>query len=258
MKLTKNKTAQCLFIALSLGVPAVAHADFGLSLGASGSHNEYKKSNKEKAELDVLLGLEYRGEKFNMDKGVMSYDFTDSNKYGLEVIVTSKNEGFDAKDRDIFKGMKDRNASVDIGGRAIIDTGVLGSAVIDVTKDFSRNKGFEAGVKLGGLSPHAPHWTGERTFKVSPTAGFRFKSKKTVDYYYGVKSSEATSTRKAYKGKSAITPFLGVEAQANMTKHFTLHGGLGVMRHGSAIRNSPLTSNKKYQGVASVGVTYWF
>lgn len=258
MKLTKNKTAQCLFIALSLSVSTAAHADFGISVGVTNSNNEYKKSKKKKVELDALLGLQYRGEKFNMDKGVISYDFTDSNKYGLEVIATSRNGGFKAKDSNTFKGMKERDGSLDIGGRAIIDTGFLGSVVIDVTKDFNKSKGFEAGVKLGGISPHAPHWTGERTIKVAPTAGLRFKSKKMVDYYYGVKGSEATSSRKAYKGKSAITPFLGIEAQANMTKHFTLHGGLGVMKQGSAIRNSPLTSDKKYQGVASIGVTYWF
>lgn len=255
VSIQKIKVTKAIVTAVLLGASASASADFGVSAGVNNYNKEYKGSKS----ASFTAGPAYRGDKFNIDKGVFSYDFLDSNQYGLEAILTAKNGGYKSSDSDTFKGMDKRKASVDVGARAIIDTGTfLGSAVVDVTKDLRLSHGISAGVKLGGISPHAPHWTGEKTVYIVPTVGFRYDSKKTVDYFYGVKSSEATSSRKAYNGKSTFSPFIGVEGQANLSKHFTLHGGLGVKKQGNGIRNSPLTRDNKYQGVASLALTYWF
>lgn len=253
MKFKKKNTVQLLIVAISFSLPAAAHADFGVSVGA-GNAEEYKGLDDE---ARILLGLEYRGDKFNMGKGGISYDFTDSNKYAVEALISSKNSGYEDKDSKTLKGMDDRDPSIDIGGRVIVDTG-LGPAVIELTKDVNASKGYEAGIKLGGIAPHAPHWTGEREVKFAAAAGLRYQSKKVVDYYYGVKNSEVTASRKAYKGKSAITPYIGVEAQANLTKHISINGDIGVTRRANSIRNSPLIDDDKYQAVANIGFTYWF
>ena len=253
MSLQKNKSMKAIVSAVLLGLAASASADYGVSIGTY--NGEYKKG----AKANISIGPAYRGDKFNIDRGVFSYDFLDSNQIGLEAVLSSKNGGYKSGDHKTFKGMDKRKASVDAGARAIIDTGTfLGSAVVDVTKDFRLSHGISADMKLGGVSPHAPHWTGEKTFYVVPTAGVRYDSKKTVDYFYGVKASEATSNRKAYKGKSSFSPYIGVEGQANLSQHFTVNGSVRVMKRGNGIRNSPLTSNKKYQGVAELGLTYWF
>jgi len=254
----KNKktlrAASVATLLLSSLMSSYALADFGIGAGAS-TQNGYKDLD-DKGMLS--LGIEYRGDKFNMGKDGISYDFTNSNKYATEVFLTSKNWGYEAKDsKKTFSGMDKRKPSIDIGGRVIVDTGV-GPAVFEATKDIHKSKGFEVGLKLGGIAPHAPHWTGKRQVTISPAVGIRYQSAKMANYYYGVKGSEATATRKSYKAKSAVTPFIGLEAQANMSRHFSVNANLGVSKRAKSIRNSPLTSNKKYQSSAQLGFTYWF
>lgn len=250
--LQKN-AVQILTVVITLGLTAAAQADFGIRANGA-NNNDYKNPDDD---VSVLLGVEYRGEKFNVSHDAISYDFSHSKKYGVEALLASKNAGYDAKDSKTFTGMDDRDVSVDVGGRLIIDTGAL-PVTFDVTKDVNSSKGYEAGLKVGGIAPHASHWDGKRELKVMAAGGLRYQDKDVVDYYYGVKNSEATSSRKAYKGKSALTPFVGVEAQANITKHFTINGDLGVERRANSIINSPLTTDKEYQAIANIGVTYWF
>ena len=235
-------------------IPSVSYADFGVGVTGFKKKGDYKNL-KDKSLL--ALGLEYRGEKINLDKGKLSYDFTNSNQYAVELLMKSNNFGFKAGDSPNFKGMSRRKQSVDLGGRVIVDTGV-GPATFEVTKDVNASKGFQADVKLGGITPHAPHWTGEREITVAAAAGLRYQSAKAVDYYYGVKSSEATANRKAYKGKAAMTPYIGLEAQANITPHVTLNANIGASKKARSIRNSPLTRDGKYELGASIGINYWF
>jgi len=248
----KNLT-HLLMVTISLALTANAYADFGISANVA-NENGYKDLD-DKASLS--LGVEYRGDKFNMGKDGVSYEFIHADNYAVEALATSNNSGFEAKDGKNFTGMDKRKTSIDLGGRMIVKTGI-GPVTLDATKDVHASKGYEAGIKVGGIAPHAPHWTGERTINVAATGGLRYQSKKVVDYYYGVKNTEATANRNAYKGKSAITPYLGVEAQADLTEHISLTGNLGITRQPNAIRNSPLAKDKKYQPVANVGFTYWF
>lgn len=248
----KNLT-HLLMVTLSIALTANAYADFGLN--ANVANVDGYKDLDDKASLS--LGVEYRGDKFNMGKDGISYAFIHADNYAVEALATSKNYGFEAKDGKNFTGMDKRKTSIDLGGRVIVKTGI-GPVTIDVTKDVHASKGYEAGIKVGGIAPHAPHWTGERKLTVAAAGGLRYQSKKVVDYHYGVKGSEATASRNAYQGKSAITPYLGVEAHADLTKHMSLTGNLGVAKQPNEIRNSPLVKDKKYQPVASVGFTYWF
>lgn len=260
MKFTKNKSKSLLIVTASIALfSSPAYADWGVGINANNDIMKYKDGDDKDSNLrlEALLNLQYRGDKFNIDKG-LSYDFTNSNKYAVEAFITAKNRGFVAKDNKTFIGMSDRKTSIDVGGRVIADTGVIGPVVIDVTKDVHASKGYEANIKLGGIAPHAPHWTGKRSFTLAGVANLRYQSADVVDYYYGVKNSEATATRSSYKAKSAITPYVGIEAQANITPHFTIDGGIGVAKRAKSIRNSSLTNDKKYDPSINLGFTYWF
>ena len=257
MKLIINNSnlLQITAISFSLLSPT-AHADWGVGLGIDNEPMRYEDKDGD-INLSGLFKLRYQGDKFNIDKAI-SYELISGDKYAVEVIADSKNRGFDVEDNKIFKGMKERNSAVDLGGRAILKTDLLGSIVVDVTKDVGSSDGIEAGIKLGGISPHTAHWTGEKKFDIAAVGGIRYQSADAVDYYYGVKNTDATATRSAYKGKSATTPFVGFEAQANISKNITITGDLGIEKVASSIKNSSLTENKDYRADANVGFTYWF
>lgn len=256
MKYTNNQIKNKLLIALTLSLlSSSSYADWGLRLGGN---NELKQYDVSKKKYNAQISLEYRGDKFNMGHNGLSYDFSNSDKHAVGLFLTSKNDGFKSNTDKLFNGMSKRKTSIDVGARATINTGVLGDAVVDITRDVNASKGFEVGLKLGGISPHALHWTDKRKFEIAAVGGLRYQSAKVADYYYGVKSSEATTSRKAYKAKSAISPFIGFETQANITKHITFDGGLNISKKAKSIRNSPLTNDKKYQLGANIGVSYWF
>jgi len=255
MEIMNHKTLATTAIATSLILLSpIVQAEWGIGLNAGAGSEVYK--NEKNRQLS--LGINYRGKNFNIDKGIMSYDLANSSDYALEIMATSKNGGFKSKDNNVFKGMSKRKSSIDIGVRAIIETGIIGPATIDVTRDIHASKGFEANIKLGGIPKNALPRTGEKQLLIIPFAGLNYQNAKVVDYYFGVKNSEATSSRKAYKGKSALTPFIGVEAQVNMSKNVTINGALGVSKRASSIRNSSITNNRKYNSGVNVGFTYWF
>ncbi len=251
-------TRSMLIAAVSFSLlPSISYADFGVGLSIDNDLMQYKDKDDD-INLTALFNLQYQGEKFNLNKDAMSYDVYSGEKYAVEVIAATKNRGFRAKDNKTFEGMAERDPSLDLGGRVIFDTGSIGTLVVDVTKDVNESKGIEAGIKLGGIAPHAAHWTGKKQLNIAAVGGLRYQSAKVVDHYYGVKNSEATASRSAYKGKSAITPFIGFEAQANISKHVTLDGDLGLSKTATAIKNSSITDNDDYRVSANVGVTYWF
>ena len=95
-------------------------------------------------------------------------------------------------------------------------------------------------------------------FTFAPLVGVRYQSKKVVDYHYGVKNGEATSTRKQYSGTSATTPYVGIESKINLTKHFSLNADVVYERRDKSIKNSSLTNNDDHDVVANIGLTYWF
>lgn len=251
-------TTALLSVSVLLGglAPTVVHADWSLGLNAY-KDNESYRDKKYKYGL-AILNPKYRGDKFNLDNGTASYDFTNSSDSAIEAIVSNHHSGFRSKDGKTFKGMKKRKPSLDVGARGILNTGVVGPAVVEVTRDFYASKGYEVNAKLGGITPHAPHWTGKREVKVAAMGGVRYQSAKTVDYYYGVKSAESTANRNRYSAKSALTPYIGVEGQVNLSQHVSFDGGLTVSKRADSIRKSPLTNNKKYDVGVNIGFSYWF
>lgn len=258
MKITHKTTTSLLITAISISlISSVAHADWSIGIGVDNEAMRYE-DKKNDVDLTALFDIQYRGDKFNIEKDTLSYEFTHSDKFAAEVIATVKNRGFKASDNNTFKGMSKRETSFDLGGRVIVETGLLGLAAIDITKDIGKSEGLEATIKLGGIAPHSPHWTGKRKVNIAAVTGLRYQDEASVDYYYGVKNSEATNNRRAYKGESAITPFIGFETQANLTKHITIDGGLGVSKTASSIKNSPLTEDRDYQLEANIGFHYWF
>jgi outer membrane protein len=148
--------------------------------------------------------------------------------------------------------MKKRKGSIDLGARAIIEKGFL-PLTVEATKDVYAGKGYEAMVKIGGVTSH-----NNKELTVLPIAGIHYQSSKVTDYYYGVRASEVTANRKEYKAGSATTPFLGVEALLNLSANMTVKAGITYEKRAGSVKNSPLTDDKKYDAQGKIGLTYWF
>jgi len=259
MNTTHHRTPVLLISAITLlgFLPVTASAEWGIGTTLATTQSVYKNNHGKNVSVEGFLSPEYRGERLNFHQGTLSYELVNADKYAFDVLTTSKNYGYQAKDKNIFKGMNKRHPSVDMGVR-LRANGTYLPVSLAVTKDVYKSKGVEVGLSLGGLQPSKKTWSGTRSISVAPVAGANWQSKKSVDYYYGVKGSEATATRKAYTGKSALTPFIGVEAEARLSQHFSITGGAKYKRLPSAISDSSITKDSKNDYQVNLGLTYWF
>jgi len=177
----------------------------------------------------------------------------ENNTFSYGLIISTKNSGLKAKDNEVFKGMKTHKESLDLVAEIMINTQII-LISIEATKDINASNDYQATMKVRGVSPISS----EKGLQTRPYAGIRYQNAKTVDYHYGVRNSEETENRKAYKGKSATTPFIGLEIVTNLTSHLTLDPNLDYESRANSIRNSPLTNGKKYDLKGAISITYWF
>ena len=80
---------------------------------------------------------------------------------------------------------------------------------------------------------------------------------KFVDYYYGVKASEAVVGRSTYQGKSSNGVEAGLRIDYSPARQHNLYLDFGITQYGSAIKDSPLVE-KANQSTVSLGYLYKF
>ena len=231
---------------------------FGIGLFADSERSIYDgHSGSDELKMEGTIAFQYRGEKFNADEKSASYKFFDNQKYQIEVIGNHGERGYQASDSSNLTGMSERKSSIDLGGRVSTKTG-MGTVSFEATTDVSgRHKGQEADLKISqGLFRQGPK-ASPRSVSVDLEAGVKWQSNEVVDYYYGVKGSEATATRSAYAGKDAITPYVGLTARTNIMKHVTFDIGAVYKHYPDEITNSTIV-DKDHDVKFNAGLTYWF
>ncbi|OLQ77747.1 hypothetical protein BIT28_05285 [Photobacterium proteolyticum] len=209
----------------------------------------YKGQDKTTA---VVLNGGYHGEDFNIDLGGINYRFigTDNDLVNMSAYFTAGGTGYDADDADVLKGMKDRKMSGDLGLNADFHLG-LGTVSTFLQHDVTgAYKGFIGGAKYF-------HVMNLGVADFVPFAGVSYLSKDFVDYYYGVKASEATSTRKAYKGDSDFAFNVGYKLVVPVTDSIDITQSTAYTRLGSKISDSPIVDSAN-QWVVGATVAYHF
>ncbi|ELR63838.1 Outer membrane protein OmpV [Photobacterium marinum] len=200
----------------------------------------------------ALLNGGYHGEDFNADLSGINYRFFGDNndQVNISAYFTAGGTGYEADDATSLKGMDKRKMSGDLGLNADIH---LGSGTIstylqhDVTGAY---KGFIGGAKYFHVMD-----LGYGDFV--PFAGVSFLSKDFVNYYYGVKASEATKTRKAYSGKNDFAFNVGYKFVMPVTKNIDITQTTAYTRLGSKVSDSPIVDSAN-QWMVGATVAYHF
>ncbi|MES9832059.1 MAG: MipA/OmpV family protein [Candidatus Thiodiazotropha sp. DIVDIV] len=206
----------------------------------------------------------YRGERFHANLGNpglsffngsahfggLGYSLIKEENFNLDLVGRFRAMGIDPDDNDELEGLKKRKPGFDAG----IDVSwgsefgeLNGQLLADIS---GRSKGQELvvsyayPVQFGG-------WT------LRPELGVSWQSSDLADYYFGVDADESNSQREAYEGKSTVTPFLGIQAEYELTKHTNLIGGVGMGRLGDGISDSPIVEERNVAG-GFIGAVYHF
>lgn len=170
--------------------------------------------------------------------------------FGLSVdFFGGDGAGYKPSDAPILNGMAKREGGIWAGGTIDWRTDVV---------DLSFKAMTDASDKSGGssvqLEASRMFFLGER-FTVTPKLGAIWMDDKAIDYFYGVRPSEATATRAAYTGKSTVNVRAGVTLGYMLAERHMLMMDIGVTQLGSGITDSPIVVNKT---LTTVGLGYVF
>jgi outer membrane protein len=190
----------------------------------------------------------YEGKRLYVRSAIVGYRIISENGLMIGPQVEPRVEGYKEDDSPFLSGMRDRNWSVDGGVNieAATPVGLLGVSI--VTDLLGRSCGQEVEFRHLIMLPVLG-------FHLIPSGGVRWKSEKLVDYYYGVKPSEARPGRPAYQGEQAFDPFLRLVVRRKLTKHWSLFSDARYEWLASEITDSPIVS-KDYQFSITAGALY--
>jgi outer membrane protein len=159
-------------------------------------------------------------------------------------------DGYEPGDSPYLAGMAERKASFWVGGASSLNTDVATLSVELLGDASSKSKGKRASLSI------------EREFKAgdfdfTPRLALHRFDGKYVDYYYGVRADESTSTRPYYPGKSTTNVEAGVRIGYSLAPRHKLSLDLNTTRLGVGIKDSPLVERSRQDGVR-FGYLYLF
>lgn len=159
-------------------------------------------------------------------------------------------DGYKSKDSDFLRGMDRRKESLWVGGAAIWDTG-MGDLSLKLQGDtLGHSKGF-----MASLDYEKRFDFGAMT--ITPRLGLRHVDRKYVDYYFGVKPTEAIVGRSAYQGRSTLQTEGGLRFTYASSRNESLFLDVSGRLLGRAVEDSPLVE-RSYQASLFAGWMYRF
>ena len=222
---------------------------FGLGVGASLKHSPYKGIKNDNSYLPLVTYenkyVRLFGNVFDVKlPSVGLFDFSLRTKVAL-------GEGYKASKSAYLSGMESRNGSIYLGGATTMRVG-FADLSLGYLKDVSGNsKGSQLKLDI------ERSFTFDRQYQVTPHASVTRLDAKYVDYYFGVKASEATAARPEYLGKSTTDTEIGVRFGYLITPHQRLLLDVTDTHWGSGISKSPLVDKTTTPGVL-LGYIYSF
>lgn len=159
-------------------------------------------------------------------------------------------DGYEADDSPFLAGMDERKASLWAGAAVVWKAGfatVTGEFVGDA---MGKSKGTRARLQMDRRFAAGK-------FGFTPRLAADWVDDKYVDYYYGVRPSEATTTRAYYAGEATTNIHAGLRVDYTPTQHHTLFFDMGASRFGSTVKDSPLVDEPNQTSIG-LGYVYRF
>lgn len=157
--------------------------------------------------------------------------------------------GYEADDSLALTGMDERKGSVTAGGNIGLNLGPLklGSKIV---KDIlGVHGGVEADISLGADFPISVLFKSMPFTMIGASFGYNYFDESYNNYYYGVKSTEATASRPAYTTSSSMSPWLSSFLRIQLGASWTLMSIYKLEWLPDEVKNSPIVDKKKKSSV---------
>lgn len=159
-------------------------------------------------------------------------------------------DGYEPGDAPILNGMAERKSSLWLGV-ATLWRGDIAHLGLDWLADASGNS---KGQRVR-LAVEKPYRIG--SFLHTPRVALNWLDDDYVDYYYGVRASEARAGRPAYEGKSTVSAELGLRSVYAFTRQHSVYLDVSATRLGDKIKDSPLV-DRSNESAFRFGYVYQF
>lgn len=225
-----------------------AESQWSLGLGAATIQKTYRDIDSYNMAVP-LLNYENKWFSFSVPKLDIKLYSGPSLSFRLRARYAGS-EGYESSDSPYLARMEDRKGSVWAGGAAIWKNDIANVSA-ELLGDASGNS------KGSRFKLQVDRRFGVGAFGFTPRLGVERYDRKFVDYYYGVKASEARIGRSAYQGDSSNAVEAGLRIDYSPARQHNLFVDFGVTQFGSAIKDSPLVERSS-QSTVSLGYLYKF
>lgn len=221
-------------------------------------------SNDDGMELDLSLAISYDNFYLDFDHNqlsgglVLGYSLIDKFNWGLDILGTQTQAGFDDKGLSFYKkgvipelrGINARKSDFDIGLRLTRQfTNSLAS--FEYLHDVTGNhNGTITNVFFSHISP----W---RNWEFRQGIGVSIYSAEFTNYYFGIESNEVAAKRPTYNVGSSASVMFEFHAEYPMSQDWVFLAGWLTTWFSKEIENSPIIT-QGYQHKTKVGLRYVF
>jgi outer membrane protein len=159
-------------------------------------------------------------------------------------------DGYEAKDSPILSGMDERKSSLWAGSAVTWKTGFANLSGEVLADAMGNSKGTRAKLQIDRRFAAGK-------FGFTPRLAAEWVDDKYVDYYYGVRQSEAQAGRAFYEGKATTNVQAGLRMDYSPSRHHSMFVDVGATRFGSSVEDSPLV-DKTTGTTLALGYAYRF
>jgi outer membrane scaffolding protein for murein synthesis (MipA/OmpV family) len=246
LALYQGAQAQVLAPELAAKEAAPETSHWGLGLGAGYDKKAYREFDNDVTALPLLL---YENRYVSFFGTTLDAKLPSAGPLSFRLRAKYSGDGYEAKDSPFLAGMAERKGGLWLGG-AVIWRGSIINASAEALSATGDAEGKRFKLELN------------RTFKtgaltITPRVAANWYDSDYVDYYYGVRASEARAGRAAYTGKSATNAELGVRFGYAVTPRHNVFVDLSATSLGGAIKDSPLVEKSSESGI-KFGYLYSF
>lgn len=200
---------------------------------------------------DLLPLYLYEGDRLFLHGGRVGFKLRKGSDEGWSLFLEQRFEGFPAdKAPPALAGMAPRDSGVDVG-LSWMSRNDWGTVQAELLHDVGNASGGTEARLAYGYPFRSGRWA------VQPNLTLSARDSRLNDYYYGVRTSEATPGRPAYAAGSGVNATLGMFGSYDVTERWRLLAGVSRTYYDGEIRRSPIVADKA-QTSLYLGAAYDF
>jgi outer membrane protein len=182
----------------------------------------------------------------------IGYKIIDFDLLKFNAVINPVFRHLDPSDSPYLSGMDKRYRTIDGGVKLVLaPIPLIKFSAKAVHDTLGVHEGYRTELKVNVLVPLS------KSFIILLSHGKQKYSSDYIDYYFGVKASEATSTRSEYIPSSSSITSTGVNFIYNFTDKIGTNLGVSQAKLGDEIKNSPIVDKDKTTNYF-VALTYKF